>query len=292
MIIVNIQGRFGNQMFGFALYRQLMKMGKDVYVDLSHNRLDEKSKKERAVFAIEPNIDLFGFQYKVIDNETALEYLKDRNNRNLIKRWEYRIFPQRCKCYEEKATAVFDKNVFKLNDVYLNGYWQSEKFFEGAAEEVRQMYRFPDLFTDYQKRMLAEIADKQSVSVHVRRGDYLNHPEIYGTTTLGYYENAMQYMQERRENLHFYIFTNDIPWARKNFAGDNITIIEDSGNLTTGNLDMALMAECKDNIIANSSFSWWAAWLNQNQGKTVIAPKSWEVNNSTKDIWCKDWLKM
>lgn len=292
MIIVNIQGRFGNQMFGFALYRQLMKMGKDVYVDLSHNRLDEKSKKERAVFAIEPNIDLFGFQYKVIDNETALEYLKDRNNRNLIKRWEYRIFPQRCKCYEEKATAVFDKNVFKLNDVYLNGYWQSEKFFEGAVEEVRQMYRFPDLFTDYQKRMLAEIADKQSVSVHVRRGDYLNHPEIYGTTTLGYYENAMQYMQERRENLHFYIFTNDIPWARKNFAGDNITIIEDSGNLTTGNLDMALMAECKDNIIANSSFSWWAAWLNQNQGKTVIAPKSWEVNNSTKDIWCKDWLKM
>ena len=105
MIIVNIQGRFGNQMFGFALYRQLIKMGKTVYVDLSHNRLDEQAKKERAVFAIEPNIDLFGFEYPVIDNETALEYLKDRDNRNLFKRWEYRIFPQRCKCYEEKATA-------------------------------------------------------------------------------------------------------------------------------------------------------------------------------------------
>jgi len=292
MIIVNIQGRFGNQMFGFALYRQLIKMGKTVYVDLSHNRLDEQAKKERAVFAIEPNIDLFGFEYPVIDNETALEYLKDRDNRNLFKRWEYRIFPQRCKCYEEKATAVFDRNVLELDDVYLNGYWQSEKYFAGAQEEVRQMYRFPDLFTDYQKRMLEEIAGKQSVSVHIRRGDYLNHPEIYGTTTLDYYRNAMTYMQDRRENIHFYIFTNDIPWAEQNFEGDNITIVEDSGNLMTGNLDMALMAECKDNIIANSSFSWWAAWLNRNEQKIVIAPKAWEVNQSTKDIWCENWIKM
>lgn len=292
MIIVNIQGRFGNQMFGFALYKQLVKMGKDVYVDLSHNRLDEKTKKEREVFAIEPNIDLFGLQYNVIDNETALEYLRDRDNRNLLKRWEYRMFPQRCKCYEEKAVAVFDKNVFKLDDVYLNGYWQSEKFFEDAAEEVRKMFKFPNLFTDYQKEMLDEIAGRQAVSIHIRRGDYLNHPEIYGTTNLEYYRNAMRYMAERKENLHFYVFTNDIPWAKQNFGGNDITVIEDSRDLITGNLDMALMAECKDNIIANSSFSWWAAWLNQNQNKTVIAPKVWEMNNTTKDIWCKDWIKM
>lgn len=292
MIIVNIQGRFGNQMFGFALYKQLVKMGKDVYVDLSHNRLDEKTKKEREVFAIEPNIDLFGLQYNVIDNETALEYLRDRDNRNLLKRWEYRMFPQRCKCYEEKAVAVFDKNVFKLDDVYLNGYWQSEKFFEDAAEEVRKMFKFPNLFTDYQKEMLDEIDGRQAVSIHIRRGDYLNHPEIYGTTNLEYYRNAMRYMAERKENLHFYVFTNDIPWAKQNFGGNDITVIEDSRDLITGNLDMALMAECKDNIIANSSFSWWAAWLNQNQNKTVIAPKVWEMNNTTKDIWCKDWIKM
>lgn len=292
MIIVNIQGRFGNQMFGFALYRQLVKMGKEVYVDLSHNRLDEQMKKERAVFAIEPNIDLFGFEYPVIDDETAVEYLKNRENRNLLKRWEYRIFPQKCKCYEEKATAVFDKNVLKLDDVYLNGYWQSEKYFADACKEVRQMYRFPDLFTDYQKRMMEEMAGRQSVSVHIRRGDYLNHPEIYGTTTLDYYRSAMAYMQERRENIHFYIFTNDIPWAEQNFEGDNITIVEDSGDLMIGNLDMALMAECKDNIIANSSFSWWGAWLNRNTEKIVIAPKVWEMNQSTKDIWCEDWIKM
>lgn len=276
MVVVNIQGRLGNQMFGFALYRQLLKMGKEVYVDFSHD----------------PLIDFFGFQYNVIDKETALEYLKDRDNRNIIKRWEYRIFPQRCRCYEEKATGVFDKNVLRLNEVYLNGYWQSERYFADVTEEIRQMYKFPDLLTNYQKKMLDEIQSKQSVSMHIRRGDYLEHPELYGTITMEYYERAMRYIQERKENVYFYIFTNDIPWAMQNFKRDNIFIIEDSGHADTGNLDMALMAACKDNIIANSSFSWWGAWLNQNQEKIVIAPKEWEVNRSTRDIWCKGWLKM
>lgn len=276
MVVVSIKGRLGNQMFGFALYRQLLKMGKEVYVDFLH----------------EPLIDFFGFQYNVIDKETALEYLKDRDNRNIIKRWEYRIFPQRCLCYEEKATGVFDKNVLRLDEVYLNGYWQSERYFSDVTEEIRRMYRFPDLLTDYQKKMLDEIQSKQSVSMHIRRGDYLEHPELYGTITMEYYERAMRYIQERKENVYFYIFTNDIPWAMQNFKRDNTFIIEDSGHADTGNLDMALMAACKDNIIANSSFSWWGAWLNRNQEKIVIAPKEWEVNRSTRDIWCKGWLKM
>ena len=272
MIIVNIQGRLGNQMFGIALYKQLLKMGKDVYVDLSYNR--SRKKKERAAFAIEPNIGLFDFNYKVIDDETALEYLRDRENRTLIKRWEYRIFPQRCKCYEEKATAVYDKNVFRLDDVYLNGYWQSEKYFLDAADEVRKMYQFPDLFSDYQKRMLGKIEETESVSLHIRRGDYLNFPEIYGTVTLDYYKRAMAYLQERKENIHFYVFSNDVLWAKRNFVGDDITVIEENNELITSNLDMHLMKSCKDNIIANSSFSWWAAWLNSHEKKTIIAPKA------------------
>ncbi len=276
MVVVSIQGRLGNQMFGFALYRQLVKMGKEVYVDFLH----------------EPLINFFDFQYNVIDKATALEYLKDREHRNIIKRWEYRIFPQRCRCYEEKATGVFDKNVLRLDDVYLNGYWQSERYFADAAEEVRQMYRFPNLFNDYQKKMLDEIESRQSVSLHIRRGDYLEHPELYGTITMEYYVRAMEYIQERKENVCFYIFTNDIPWARQNFKGENIFVIEDSGDSITDNLDMTLMAACKDNILANSSFSWWGAWLNQNQDKIVIAPKEWEVNRSTRDIWCKGWLRM
>ncbi len=276
MVVVNIQGQLGNQMFGFALYRQLIKMGKEVYVDFSH----------------EPLIDFFGFQYDVIDKEIALEYLRDRENRNIIKRWEYRIFPKRCRCYEEKATGVFDKKVLRLDDVYLNGYWQSEKYFADVKEEVRQMYRFPKQFTVYQKKILEEIKSKQSVSMHIRRGDYLEHQELYGTITMEYYMRAMKYIQERKENVCFYIFTNDIPWAMKNFQGENIFIIEDSGVPATDNLDMALMAACKDNIVANSSFSWWGAWLNLNPEKIVIAPKQWEVNHSTKDIWCKGWLRM
>lgn len=276
MVVVNIQGRLGNQMFGFALYRQLERMGKEVYVDFSH----------------EPLINLFGLQYNVIDKTTALEYLKDRDNRNIIKRWEYRIFPHRCRCYEEKSTGIFDKNVLKLDDVYLNGYWQSERYFADVTEEVRCMYRFPECLSDYQKKVLDEIQSIQSASIHIRRGDYLEHPELYGTITMEYYRRAMRYIQERRENVCFYIFTNDISWAIQNFKDNNVFIIDNSKDSETGNLDMALMAACKDNIIANSSFSWWGAWLNQNQEKVVLAPKKWEVNRSTRDIWCKDWVRI
>ena len=109
---------------------------------------------------------------------------------------------------------------------------------------------------------------------------------------MDYYECAMKYIQERKENVYFYIFTNDIPWAEQHFRGENIFVVEDSGSPAIDNLDMALMSACKDNIIANSSFSWWGAWLNQHQEKIVVAPKAWEVNRSTGDIWCKGWLRM
>ena len=138
-----------------------------------------------------------------------------------------------------------------------------------------------------------EQIDKQNaVSVHIRRGDYLQHTDIYGCTDLNYYEKAMNYIRERVENSHFYIFTNDIPWVEKHFRGADITILKESQDLKTGNMDMSLMSKCRHNIIANSSFSWWGAWLNLNPNKIVIAPQVWEVGKKTPDVWCSNWIKM
>ncbi len=290
MVILSINGRLGNQMFGFALYQCMKNMGKDIYIDLACNRANG----EQGLWSdIKYNAGIFDLDYRIADPDIVREMFADGCDRNIWKRWEYRIAPSRRKFYEEKEQGTFDKGIFRLDNVYLHGYWQTEKYFVKVADEVRQMYRFPDLYTDYQKKMLDEIAATLAVSVHVRRGDYLTRPDIYGTTNMEYYSQAMEYVRQKKENVHFYIFTDDIPWVKKNMKGSDITIVENAGgDLLTNNLDMALMAECKDNIIANSSFSWWAAWLNKNPHKTVIAPKTWEINKATKDIWCKDWIRM
>ncbi len=290
MIIVNLRGRLGNQMFGYALYCSLKSLGKEVFLDLGCNR--ESGKQAGIVSATQYNIDLFSVKYQLANDEIAKSLMQDKENPNLIKRWEYRIFPGRCKYYEEKKTGVYNPLIFKFDNVYLDGYWQSEKYFTDIAGEIRNLYQFPDKYSDYQKRVMNQIKNKNSVSIHIRRGDYLAHTDIYGVTDIKYYQKAMLFFQERKENIHFFIFTNDIGWAKKNFSGTNITVIENSQDLLTNNLDMSLMAFCQHNIIANSSFSWWGAWLNKNPDKIIVAPKVWEIGKKTQDIWGEGWVRL
>lgn len=290
MVVVSFKGRMGNQMFCMALYRKLVNIGRDVYVDLACDR--DSGKQKDIISEAKYNIDLFSCDYKVADPKIVSEMIQDGRNRNIWRRWEYRLFPSRCLYYEEQVQGTYNPLIFQLDNVYLTGYWQTEKYFASIADDIRRMYRFPDLYSDYQKKMLERIGNTNSVSVHVRRGDYLLHPEIYGTVLPEYYKKAMQYIQERRENVFFYLFTDDKAWARENFNGDNITIIEGNKDLLTSNLDMSLMAHCKDNIIANSSFSWWGAWLNENSDKIVIAPEKWEKNKDMRDIWCDGWIRI
>lgn len=290
MIIVNIHGRLGNQMFEYALYRCLERQGKDVYVDLSCNR--QHDEMQGIVADIKYNLDIFNPVYKVADSKIVREWTEEGKRRNFFKRWKYRLFPGMCKCYEEKKTGIFDNNVFKIDDVYLSGYWQSEKYFSEIKDEVITMYKFPDNFSDYQKGILERIQKKYSVSVHVRRGDYLKHPEIYGNTDLDYYRKAMRYIEERKENIQFFMFTDDIAWVSNNFKVSNMIVVNKNYNLIQDNLDMALMTKCNANIVTNSSYSWWGAWLNLDNDKIVIAPKIWEKNSKTTDIWCRDWIKI
>lgn len=290
MIIISIKGRLGNQMFEYALYKCLQQQGKEVYVDLACNRQNDE---QRGIFAdIRYNLEIFQPNYKIADWKITQEWLRDRENRNLLRRWKYRVFPDTCKYYGEKKTGIFDYNVFKMDDVYLDGYWQSEKYFLDVKDEVQKLYQFPLIYSDYQKSILEKIYSKYAVSVHIRRGDYLQHPEIYGKTDLSYYQRAIQYIEERVEDVHFFVFTDDVVWAKQHFCESNITVVENETDLLVSNMDMALMAQCKDNIITNSSYSWWGAWLNSNHKKMVIAPRVWEVNNKMTDIWCDDWIKM
>ena len=292
MIVIDMLGRLGNQMFIYALYQALVMQGKDVKLDLSHNRLDSKSRQERAGFAIEPNLDLFQLDYQVLDNETALEMRKESSRQDLAIRFKRKFAPGKCQYHYEKDSATFDSLVFKVDNIYLDGYWQSEKYFKHITPTIREIFTFPDLLTDYQRTMCEQIQRVNSVCVHVRRGDFLNYPEIYGNTDLEYYRRSMKYISERVENVHFFMFSNDIDWVKQNITGTNITYIDSSDDIVTGNMDMVLMMKCRHNIIANSSFSWWGAWLGEQKNKIVVAPAKWEMQAATPDIWCDNWIKM
>ena len=142
------------------------------------------------------------------------------------------------------------------------------------------------------KDMCCQLQQENSVSVHIRRGDYLTaeNKRIHGNIcTEEYYNNAMTYMREKTENPRFYIFTDDLQWAREKYKGEDITIV-DGNRDHSSYVDMFLMSQCKHNIVANSTFSWWGAWINANPDKLVLAPPKWLNNFEEAQVACADWV--
>jgi hypothetical protein len=189
---------------------------------------------------------------------------------------------------------AFNSLIFDMDDVYLEGYWQSEKYFGNIECQIRNLYIFPEI-TDKSNLDLADkIKSCNSVSLHIRRGDYLsekNAPMHGNICTKVYYDNAIKYISKNIDNPKFFIFTDDTEWARQQYKGEEYTIV-DQNHADNSFRDMQLMSLCKHNIIANSSFSWWGAWLNPNQEKMVIAPPKWFNLADTPDIWCDGWKVM
>ena len=181
---------------------------------------------------------------------------------------------------------MFDPKVLELDRAYLVGWWQSEKYFKGVKDEVRKAFTFKHVNLSEEMLSYKEaMENSNSVSVHIRRGDYLQVDEVYGgICTEEYYKKAMKKMQEDVPNCHFFIFTNDVPWVKKHMQGENITVVEGNDE-DAGYIDMYLMTCCKHYILANSSFSWWGCYLNASKDKKVIAPKIWANGRDCRDIY-------
>lgn len=177
---------------------------------------------------------------------------------------------------------------------YLAGYWQSEKYFESISGTIRQEFRLKEEFSNFSENILSQILNNNSVSLHVRRGDYATSKkanDTHGTCPVEYYSETAKIIGDSVKDPVFFIFSDDIGWAEENLKINHPINFMDAGKDFH---DLILMSQCKHNIIANSSFSWWAAWLNGNKNKMVIAPKKWfkisEVN--TDDRFPKDWIKI
>ena len=173
----------------------------------------------------------------------------------------------------------------------LYGFFQSEKYFEHCKDLISHFFTpkkevYDKLIEEYDNIL------GSSCSIHVRRGDYLNHPSIYPINEMEYYKNSISIIEnEVEKDINFLVFSDDLNWCKQNFIGEKFVFIETGIHVK----DMILMSMCKNNIITNSTFSWWSAWINKNQNKKIISPKKWFSDNSNLydgDIIPNNWVKI
>lgn len=281
MKIVKFLGGLGNQMFQYAFYLSLAKRYSNIKADVSgfddyllHNGLELENIFNIKLDKANPLIvKIFNPKY------SAWKYRKLRRILNLKKAF-----------YNEKKFFIFDEEALinSKSRMYW-GYWQNENYFKHITEEVRSSFIFKYPLESENLKISKLILNSESVSIHVRRGDYVGHSLLGGICDLNYYNEAISIIQKRTINPLFFIFSNDIDWCKTNLNLKNAHYISWNEN-EKSYIDMQLMSICKHNIIANSSFSWWGAWLNDNQDKIVISPKKW-INSSSDSPAIEEWIK-
>lgn len=184
----------------------------------------------------------------------------------------------------------------RSGDRYYLGYWQSPHYFEEYADIIRK--EFTPIHDPGEKNttVLHDMESENAVSIHIRRGDYVTDPNTmkrFGVCDIEYYHKAIEFIRGRVSDPKFYVFTNDVPWVKENFDLHPMVIVDWNG-VEKNYEDIRLMSHCKHHIIANSSFSWWGAWLNPSKEKIVIAPEIWLANgsNDARDLIPKEWVRI
>lgn len=302
MNIIRMSGGLGNQMFQYALYMKLISQGKEVKFDDINEYRGEKARPIMlAVFSLT-------YPRATWDEITAFT----DGSMELRKRLKRRIFGRHAIEYEEQG--IFDPKVLDFDSMYLKGTFQSEKYFEDIKDEIRSLYQFPALENMHLPEKLYQVTRQcldgiescNAVGIHMYRSDSRTDGELYeGICTEKYYEGAVRYLFDKVPDAKFYIFSNEPKWVKnwvENLVESQIQegmdrddieklkqnfVMVEANTEYTGYLDMLLMSRCKHNIISNSSFSWWSAWLNNNPGKIVVAPDRWKNNIESNDVYVK-----
>jgi uncharacterized protein YqfB (UPF0267 family) len=194
----------------------------------------------------------------------------------------------------DKKAGTMDYDILQKHSglcVYIGG-WATEKYFCSIRTEILNSFSFEHLTKSHQTLEILDLIEKTNgVSIHIRRGDFLLHEAILNICTLHFYEKAIAEMEKRVDSPVFFVFSNDMQWVRENMHIPNPHYIDWNQGKNSWQ-DMFLMSKCKHNIIANSTFSWWGAWLNQSPGKTVIAPSRFLNNSETPDLIPDTWIKI
>lgn len=283
MIITKLSGGLGNQMFQYAAGKSLAsRHNTDFFLDTMEYDKWTIRKKARAF-----ELSLFGLKNRI--KPDFFLFNQFNSNYTIAHSTKY-VQPH----------VHFDSHFYELPDhTHLIGVWQSEQYFKDIRSALINDFSFarhlnPDR---YYQNMLDKIGATRAVSIHVRRGDYVSNPEfnkVHGVTSTSYYQKSIECIQEKERNVHFFIFSDDMEWVKSNLD------IPAPFEFVRGKMgqsaifDMWMMSQCRHNIIANSSFSWWGAWLNTHADKVVICPRNWFADKQydSRDVAPPDWIKI
>ena len=290
MVIIQLMGGLGNQMYAYALYSAFMAGPQKAMLhetgNIGFDTWNERIKwgsRLTCFPAIQAEMATARDLKRVCDIRTGPV-------QGLMNRFGIRLGTPRI--FTETAYGEYDPSLFEMDNTYLQGYWQNPGYFKDITADLKRDFVF--FTSEKAEDMQAEdrIRNTNSVSVHIRRGDYLKFPEIYGgICTEAYYQKALEIIQARVEEPCFFFFTDDPEWVRSQFKMENMTVVDWNASSQESWRDMRLMHLCKHNIIANSSFSWWAAWLNDNPNRLVLSPALWESGKPlAADRRIQDWI--
>jgi Glycosyl transferase family 11 len=275
MIIIKLFGGLGNQMFQYALGRQLsIKYNKRLYLETSwFKRIGNNNNRPY-------RLDHFMISGKKI-NSIILSII-------------FKLLPYYN--IKEKECFKFNSNILNKSSGYFTGFWQNENYFSDIRTVLLKDFSLNYKYSDSIANIKKEISNQNSVSVHIRRGDFLQSKDNnnkHGVCSPDYILQAMKLIEGKVPNPTYYVFSDEIDWVKNNIIFKNKAILVSDKGFSEVE-ELILMSNCKHDIIANSSFSWWGAWLNDNINKIVIAPVKWgEIDNPNfKDLIPKTWTRI
>lgn len=284
MLVVRVLGGVGNQLFQYAFYEFLKLNNEEVYLDISSYKIQ----KYHYGYELDK---LFDLDYQDYQGTQFAHCDRNRFGYRAIRKF-LGITLSRESDYYENNKAALVRNRKIPGDVYFDGFWQDVHYVQ-QVDDLREKLKFREFDLNEKNRKLVEfICSQTTVSVHVRRGDYLKHQELFGCCDESYYAAAIDYIQKEIKPDAFVFFSDDINWCREKYSSMPQVRFVDWNTGEESYLDMYLMSLCSHNIIANSTFSWWGAYLNKNRHKRVVLPAKWSNNMDENHFACEDWIKL
>lgn len=272
IVIVKLMGGLGNQMFQYAAGRALAeRRGARLLLDLSSYEHDRLGRRYR--------LDHFNIRAEIAspDDVERVTGLGRRGLLSRARRRAERLLPRHWRSVFTERQRSYDRELFYIRrSVMLSGYWQSPQYFASIEHLLREELRWREPPDAYNEALTQEIIAAEGVSVHVRRGDYVEN-KSHNVLPIGYYQAAVARIAEVAYQASYYVFSDDMPWCKGHLDLPGRTTYVDHNGPEADYEDLRLMSLCHHHIIANSSFSWWGAWLCERPGQLVIAPRQWFV---------------
>lgn len=290
MIILKLMGGLGNQLFIYGSYSKLTQQGKNVYLECSDYNLPDNNNFREYLLRYFISDDI-----KLCQVISFKSYIKRIIQKKIDKKIKY-IHPFQIRNYKRigiEESRMISSDFTEISDkTYLTGYFASDRF-------------FPYLFNNYfyfnkktinslcNKKIYNDIVKTNSVSVHIRRTDYLKEEQFRDICTEKYYQNSIEYISQNKNNLVFYFFSDDINYVKNKFGmKENYVFINNSDNKESTISDIFFMSLCKNMILANSTYSWWAAFFNKNANAIICRPPRWSNSSSNDSIYLESWIKI